>query len=120
VSTFQKRLGNYGEKIAQEYLLQKGYTLLATNWHCRYGELDIIAERDNVLVFVEVKTRRSKDIQEAIEMVTPAKTKKLIQTIHIYLSSVEREEDDWRFDILAIAVRDNHPIIEHVENALDW
>jgi putative endonuclease len=120
VSTFQKRLGNYGEELAQDYLLQKGYTLLATNWRCRYGELDIIAEHEHVLIFVEVKTRHSNDIQEAIEMVTPAKTKKLIQTIHIYMSSVGREEDDWRFDILAIALTDNHPIIEHVENALDW
>lgn len=117
----QQTLGNYGEELAQQYLQTKGYCIKATNWRCQFGELDIVAQLGETLVFVEVKTRRSDQISNALMSITVAKREKLIKAVYSYLDEHELDEALWRIDAIGIAVRRAQaPLIEHVEDALDW
>jgi len=116
------RTGAAGERIAREYLRAKGYAILDSNWSTTFGELDIVAKRDEVLVFVEVKTRRGASIELALESVTPAKQERMLRTVYQYLQDQDIDpETQWRIDVIAVAIAgDRRPRINHVEDAFDW
>ncbi len=94
-------LGGWGESIAARYLRDKGYKILAAGYRCRFGELDIIAQKDCIIVFVEVKTRSSSTYMRPALAVTPAKLKKMKSTAELFL---QRENISLasRFDIVEI------------------
>lgn len=79
-----KDIGNNGEDIAAQYLIQNGFTIISRNFYCRYGEIDIIAIKDNITHFIEVKTRKNKKFANALESVTQSKKNKLIKTALMY------------------------------------
>jgi putative endonuclease len=79
-----KQTGTQGEQAAASYLKQHSYEVLATNWHCSRGEIDIVARHQETLVFIEVKTRRGDQPDDAFASVSPAKRKRLIATAYIY------------------------------------
>lgn len=113
--------GNKGEQIAQDFLKHLGYTIIETNWHCQYGEIDIIANQDKTLAFIEVRTRHATDTESALESITERKKQRFIKSIHSYLNHTNNETALWRADIIAIALQSNKtPIINHVEDALGW
>lgn len=85
MSDGRKTTGSQGEAQAAEYLLGLGYTILQTNWRCRRGELDIIAQDGATLVFVEVRTRSSARLGSPEESVTVAKQRRLAELAQIYL-----------------------------------
>ncbi len=117
----RKIFGNYGERLAAAHLQQKGYLLEAANWRCPHGELDLIVRQGDMLVFVEVKTRHNISTAPAFVSITPRKRERLVASAHAYLTAHELEEAAWRIDAVAIAIPKNgQPIIEHVEDALDW
>jgi putative endonuclease len=117
----KKRTGAYGEQIAANYLRNKGYLVIATNWSCPRGELDIIAQDGDVLVFVEVKTRHTSDAADAFLNVTPRKRQRLIATAYMYIAHHQPDNPAWRIDVIGIALsQSGQPLIEHVEDALDW
>jgi putative endonuclease len=119
--TIRKTLGQRGEQAAVEYLKNQGYSIVETNWHCIYGEIDLIARRDATLVFVEVRTRQADTTEWAFESITPAKQKRLQNLAYVYLSAHHLQHIAWRVDLIAIAWRrNNDPIIEHVEDGLEW
>lgn len=117
-----KQTGDRGEAIALRYLRQKGYTIVATGWRNRFGEIDIIARQDDVLVFVEVKTTRRTSTEAALEQMTMRKRKRLLRTIHDYVAATYlHQEPVWRVDVIAIALqRYAAPVIDHLQDALDW
>lgn len=115
--------GQSGETIAANYLKAKGYTVIEVNWSCSKpkGELDIIARDGETLVFVEVRSRHSATTETAFESITTRKRENLIRTTQIYLQTHHLHQQLWRIDAIAVAIpRTGSPIIEHVENALDW
>lgn len=117
----KKRTGTYGEQLAANFLLAKGYTILETNWHCAHGELDIVAQDGDALVFVEVKTRHSATTEEALIGITPRKRERLINSAHTYIAETGRSQADWRIDVIAVALPQSRPpVIDHVEDALGW
>ncbi len=117
----RKTLGQRGEQAAADYLKNQGYSMVETNWRCSHGEIDLIARRDATLVFVEVRTRQANNTEWAFESITPAKQKRLQTLAYAYLSEHHLQHIAWRVDIIAIAWRRSEPpIIEHVENGLDW
>lgn len=105
-------LGARGEEIAVTWLQQAGYTILARNWRCPYGELDVVAERDGVIVGVEVKTRTSAIMGEPEEAVTAAKQRKLALTIQSYLMEIGDEQHPYQLDVIAVRLA---PSGAHVE-----
>ncbi len=109
-------LGKKGEEIAEEYLKQKGYTVLATNWHYGKTEIDIIASQGGYIVFVEVKTRSTAYFGEPYTSVTKSKQKSLILTANAFV--IQRNINlDARFDIISIVFKNGQPHIEHLERA---
>lgn len=113
--------GQQGERIAARYLAQRGYTLLATNWRCTGGEIDIVAQHRDILVFVEVRTRRANSVDPALESITPRKRQRMLTAAHMYLAQAGLENCEWRIDVIAVAFRHNStPVVEHLENGLDW
>lgn len=99
-----QQLGSCGEQLAVQRILQDGYCILLRNFRCRYGEIDIIAEHEGDLVFLEVKTRRGVAYGIPEEAVTPLKVRRMLRAIAYYLSTHEAlySERSWRIDVVAV------------------
>ena len=110
-------LGAMGEQFALEYLLEKNYQILETNWVCGHKEVDIIAKDGDTIVFVEVKTRHSKCLVDPEITVDYYKQRHLIWAANSYVNRVQYDLDV-RFDIIAIVVNpNNEKKIEHIIDA---
>ena len=95
--------GNLNEQIACEYLISKGLTLVTTNYHSRYGEIDLIMRDADTWVFVEVRYRRANRFGGAAMSVTKAKQRKIALTALIFLQRNKKTESNCRFDVVAIS-----------------
>ena len=106
--------------MARNHLLEQGYTILEKNYRCQYGEIDIVAQQDVELVFVEVRTRRSAKFGTARESITPTKAEHLITASQHYLEQHSIPGIDWRIDLIAInwPPGSSTPGIEHLEYAV--
>lgn len=126
MSTSRQVTGKLGEDLAAEYLVKKGYTLLEKNFRTRSGEIDLVAMQnpggvDQVLVFVEVKTRRSTSYGYPEESVTWQKQAHMQAAARLYLSKHAHWTGDWRFDVLAVQLSGSDrqkAEIEHFENVI--
>jgi putative endonuclease len=116
----RKELGATGEKLARDFLKKKGYKIRATNFRCREGEIDIVAEKKGCLVFVEVRTKASSGFGSPEESVTFAKKEKLIASALTYLNNHQNLPESWRIDFVAVELDPNGKTtrIELIENAI--
>jgi putative endonuclease len=119
--TTRKQLGNTGEHIARTYCERLGWEVIATNWRCELGEIDLIARDGETLVFVEVRTRRGKHaLQMALNSVDEFKQARLADVVNAYLTLNELE-CTVRVDVLGIALMpDGLFSVEMVHDALKW
>lgn len=112
--------GPWGEALAAEYLRKKRYRLLARNYRCRYGEIDLIVRDRRYLVFVEVKLRKSPNFAAAAEYVDQRKQERLRKTAAVWLSQNPTELQP-RFDVVEIYAPEGmdtrKPEIHHWEDA---
>ena len=109
-------LGNKGEQIAIDYLIKKGYTILDKTWRYLKSEVDIIAQIENTLAVVEVKTRSSDYFGSPQDFVNPKKIQLLVTAINEYVISKDLDLEV-RFDIIAILKTDTKEKIEHLKDA---
>lgn len=113
-------LGTYGEKRAANYLRWHGYRIVDTNCRFRQGEIDIIAENREFIVFVEVKLRKSEKYGHAREFVTYSKQQKVIAAAQLWLQQHETDKQP-RFDVIEIyapdGIKSGKIEINHIENA---
>lgn len=109
-------LGKKGEELAVDFLKKLGYQIIATNWQEKKYEIDIIAQDNNQIIFVEVKTRNTDYFGNPAEAVTLAKQKHLIEGAHYY---IEKNEIDLecRFDVIAVVLNAAKKKIEHIKDA---
>jgi putative endonuclease len=101
--------GTFGESIAANYFLEKGYHILHQNWRHSHWEVDIIASKENVLHFIEVKTRSTKNFGQPEDKVTRKKMQNLINAAEQYL----HQHPEWKriqFNILSITIVKNEPV----------
>ncbi|MGF9821455.1 YraN family protein [Brevibacillus agri] len=121
MSNRRRLLGQKGEQLAKRYLLQKGYEIVAQNIRTRQGEIDLIAQDGETLVFVEVRTRSSLACGTAAESVTWRKRQKLRELAVAYLQAQSRHVPSIRFDVVAIfhpaSAEQAAPTIEHFVGA---
>jgi putative endonuclease len=110
-------VGNVGEKIAEKYLLKKGAKILARNYTIRGGEIDLIAEIGETIVFVEVKLRSSDRFGSVYEAIPRSKQRFLSRAAKIYLQTHHLTDRFARFD--AILIRPDGKI-DHIERAFDY
>jgi len=94
--------GQKGESLAASFLRRQGYTIRRVNWRCRQGEIDIIAEEGETLVFVEVKTRRRTAHGRPIEAVTRQKQRRILHAAALYAVSNDFAERPMRFDVVEV------------------
>jgi putative endonuclease len=114
----RRQLGLWGESIAAHFLQGKGYDILERNYYTRYGELDIICEKDRKLVFVEVKTRRSTQFGSPEEAVTRQKINHLRKAAMVYLNNWKGPYREIQFDVITILIdAGGQPGINHIEQA---
>lgn len=115
-----KLLGAFGEDAVCRWLRRHGYRILGRNFSCRFGELDIIARKGKYLAFVEVKMRKNNEHGAAMEFVTPAKQRRLIQTAEYWLMMNPTGLQP-RFDVAEVyapeGIRTEKPEINYVEDA---
>mgnify|MGYP004632301205 CR=1 len=107
--------GAAGEALAQRFLLSKGLCILARNFSCRYGEIDLIARDGEETVFVEVKLRHDADFSRAADAVTPAKRERLKKTALFYFA--QQGECPARFDVVEIYDKGSPARIHWIRNA---
>lgn len=113
-------LGKKGENLAVEFLEKEGYEILDRNWTFQKAEIDIIAQKENIIAIVEVKTRSSIDFGSPQDFVKPKKIQLLIKAVNAYINDREKdfEEDlEIRFDIIGIHKSGESFAIEHLTDA---
>jgi putative endonuclease len=112
------RIGAWGEEIARQYLETKGYRILARNWRTQEGEVDLVAQDGETIVFVEVKTRTSKEFGWPEESITVTKRRRLQRSAMAYLSDQDLIDILWRIDVIAID-RNHSGGVERLDHYID-
>jgi putative endonuclease len=117
----KQALGRWGEDLAAEYLSAKDYTIIGRNVRTDYGELDLVARKDGITVFVEVKTRSSTKYGYPEEAITENKRTHLLESAQAFLQDHPEYDGDWRIDVLTIQKASTKvaPEITHFENAIN-
>ena len=106
-------IGQWGEQTAAVYLLERGYEIVAMNVHCDpYGEIDIIAEKDGIIIFVEVKTYSKKQLGTPAQNIDQNKLKKLEAAIHKYVVDMKVKKDIF-LDVICVYLKPSVPMFEH-------
>ena len=100
--THNQRLGRWGEQAAREYLHAMGLHIVASNVRTAYGEIDVLARQRDMLVFCEVKTRRTRTFGHPEVAVTPKKQEHMRNAALDYLQTNDLLDSPWRIDVLAI------------------
>ena len=117
----RKELGAKGEKLAARFLRRKGYKIVQRNYRCKLGEVDIVAEQDKTLVFVEVRTKQTEKFGPPQSSVTSTKRRHISRVALFYIKEKGLVEQSCRFDVIAITFPSGSrkPNIEHIENAFE-
>lgn len=109
-----------GESLACRHLEGKGFVILARNYRCRSGEVDVIARHGEATVFVEVKARHGASHGAGCDSVTFGKRRRIVRAARLYAASHRLEETPLRFDVVSIDWTDaGHPVIRHDQGAFD-
>lgn len=127
--TVKAKIGRIGETVACEFLMKRGFAILGRNYRKKWGEIDIIARKNGIIRFVEVKTVSRENINSIShendgyfpeENVHPWKLKRLYRAIESYLSEKKLEENEWQLDVLAIFLdkKDRKARARFTENVL--
>lgn len=111
-----KITGDLGEKLACEYLIKNNYTILETNFTTKIGEIDIIAKEDDIVVFVEVKTRKGSKYGRPHEAVNYKKMQKIIKVAENYILYKNKDDVQYRFDIIEVLLNEASKI-NHIKDA---
>lgn len=117
---YKNRLGASGELLAKNFLIEKNYKFIKSNYRFERVEIDIIVEdvKSKMLIFVEVKTRKNKKFGEPEESITPLKQEHIKKAAMGFISqNPEYEKHDLRIDVISILFEDDKPLITHIENA---
>jgi putative endonuclease len=116
----RQQLGNQGEQLANQFLRKRGYIILAQNYRCPLGEIDIIAKDKRTLVFIEVKSRQSLQYGQPSEAVTYRKQQQISKVAQYYITANNFGAKAARFDVIAILLPPaGAPKIEHFTNAFE-
>lgn len=112
----KSRMGTWGEELASAYLREKGFVILERDWHSGHRDIDIIAQKEDCIVFVEVKTRRNQVFGAPAEAVNYEKQKNLRYAINHYIK-YRHIDNPWRFDVVAVVgTPEQSYAIEHIED----
>jgi putative endonuclease len=115
---FEEALGRFGEDVAAAHLTDDGYEIVARNWRCRDGEIDIVARDGDVLVFCEVKTRSSERFGTPAAAVVPRKAARIRRLALAWLAEHRPAAEALRFDVVEVRRNRSGPVdVSHVRGA---
>lgn len=113
-------VGRRGEDLAAAFLEKSGFAIIERNFHCKGGEVDIVAREGKTLVFVEVKSRKTLTYGLPQLAVTPFKQRQISKAALTWLAKNHKHDSPARFDVIAILLNNNyHHQVEHIKNAFD-
>ena len=117
----RRETGMIGEKLARDFLANNGYKIVDTNYRCRAGEVDIIALQEDTLVFIEVRTKKSRSFGSPEESITPRKAEHMRLAALQYAIEHEDMPQTWRIDLVAIEMNREGKAerIELIENVVE-
>ncbi|OGO89587.1 MAG: hypothetical protein A2Y24_00140 [Clostridiales bacterium GWE2_32_10] len=114
----KRKVGSQAEEVAEKYLVRRGYEVVEKNYNCSFGEIDIVARKDDFWIFIEVKYRRDLSYGYPVEAVTVAKQKNIRKVAMLYIKHKNLvREKNFRFDVVGILGELNNPRISLIENA---
>lgn len=118
---YTQEKGQFAEELACRFLQRHGLNLMARNYYCRFGEIDLIMQQDGTIVFVEVRYRKSNNLVDGASSVDTRKQKKLYRSAEYYLQkSGIHHSVPARFDVVAITQSANaDPEIDWIQNAIE-
>lgn len=113
--------GELGERIAERWLTSQGYIVLARRWRSGQRDIDLIAAREHVIVFVEVKTRAALEFGDPVEAVHASKRRSIIRSAREWIAKHETPDvsAEYRFDVIGVLLRDRRAWIRHIEAAFE-
>jgi putative endonuclease len=116
----RRDVGILGEKIAADFLGRNGYHILETNYRCSKGEIDIIANYQDTLVFIEVRTKKSLEFGSPEESITPVKAARIRAVAAHYGQNHDNLPSSWRIDVVSVQLDRNNKVarLELIENAI--
>jgi putative endonuclease len=113
----KKEKGKFFQLVAEEYLKRNKYKIIERNFYTKKGEIDIIAEKNNLIIFIEVRSKKGENIK-GYETVDFKKQKNIIESAKFYLESKNlTNKKDVRFDVISINFNEEEIILEHIEDA---
>lgn len=112
-----KKLGDKGEELAAEFLVRNGYSILARNFRYDRAEIDLVALKDNLVVFCEVKTRKSNSYGTGEEAVDLKKQQQIRKAAEGFVAAREMDDNEFRFDVIVVDVRSRSTSIRQIEDA---
>ncbi len=114
----KNELAQFGEDLSTRYLEHNNYQILTRNYHSIYGEIDIICKKNNQVIFVEVKARKSLKFGEPLAAITEKKKQKIIKTAYHYISN-KQIDTPLRFDVITIKYlsKENEYQFKHIKDA---
>jgi putative endonuclease len=114
-----QQIGRDGEEAAARYLEERGWRILARRFRVRGGEVDVVAEREGILAFAEVKTRSPGALDDGRGAVTRAKRRRLARAAGAYLARNGLGDHPCRFDVIIVALAEGRPEVRHLPGAFD-
>ncbi len=117
VNRHNQVVGRSGEHYAVEFLKAQGFEILARNYRYGKNEIDIIAQREKVISFIEVKTRRTSEFGHPAEAVTRSKQREMAKVAEHYIRTCTLADVSYRFDVVAISFAGPEPVVELIEDA---
>ncbi|OGW84408.1 MAG: hypothetical protein A2987_02285 [Omnitrophica bacterium RIFCSPLOWO2_01_FULL_45_10] len=114
-------LGRLGERLALEFLIERGYKILEINYRNLFGEVDVVGKIKGVVVFVEIKTRSTSSLGPPFISVTPLKQRHIIKTALLYLKMRDLIHSNWRVDVVSVKLNSDYGVeyIDLIENVVE-
>ncbi|WP_300856927.1 YraN family protein [uncultured Clostridium sp.] len=119
MKNYNKAIGKYGENIARDFLINNGYKILDMNYRNRYGEIDIISIKNDIIIFCEVKSRYTSSFGNPIEAVTYYKQKQIIKLSEMYLLYEKYNNYNVRYDVIEVNFNklNNNFKVNHIKDS---
>ena len=117
MSAARQAFGELGERIAERWLLRRGWRVVQRRFRSGHRDIDLVVERDGTVVFVEVKARRGAEFGGPVQAVDHRKRKQLERSAHVWIDRHGREAESYRFDVVGVLLSGATVRVCHVENA---
>ena len=119
MSNHNQRFGQLGEQIAARWLTRKGWRIVYRRFVNGHRDIDLVAQRDSTIAFVEVKARKGTEFGDPVEAVHHRKQRELTKSAHVWIDRHGRAEEMYRFDVIGVLVDGDRVLVKHIENAFD-